>query len=222
MRAEIKSVVDQGKKDITDARVLWDFVKMKVHEKTKKYSKGRAQETKENLRKLQGDIQKLELSLVISPDNDTLQNLKSKRKELKVLYDQKVVGLKVRSRAKWFEESEINENYFKQLLASNQKKTFIDKLQLDGRNEETSDPKQILKEIKHFYHNLYSENEKMDRTDDLFFNMSHLNISEASKKSCDEKITFGECTSMLNKMSLNKSPGNDGLSVEFYRIFGLI
>ena len=49
--------------------------------------------------------------------------------------------------------------------------------------------------------------------------MSHQNISEDSKKSCDVKITSGECLSILNKMPLNKSPGNDGLTVEFYRIF---
>ena len=36
---------------------------------------------------------------------------------------------------------------------------------------------------------------------------------------CDEKITIGECTSVLNEMPLNMSLGNDGLSVEFYRTF---
>ena len=53
----------------------------------------------------------------------------------------------------------------------------------------------------------------MGRVDDLLFNMS---ISEASKKSSDEKITFDVCTSKLNKMFFNKSPWNDSLSLESF------
>jgi hypothetical protein len=33
------------------------------------------------------------------------------------------------------------------------------------------------------------------------------------------KITVTECSDAVNEMKLNKSPGLDGLSVEFYRTF---
>ena len=53
----------------------------------------------------------------------------------------------------------------------------------------------------------------------MLCNTPLLKTSEASMELCDEKTTIGECMSVLNEMPLNKSSGNDGLSVEFYRTF---
>ena len=38
-------------------------------------------------------------------------------------------------------------------------------------------------------------------------------------KKCEGEITIEECTNAICKMKLNKAPGLDGLSVEFYRKF---
>jgi hypothetical protein len=44
-------------------------------------------------------------------------------------------------------------------------------------------------------------------------------LSEKDKSICDGEITVTECSDAVNEMKLNKSPGLDGLSVEFYRTF---
>ena len=44
-------------------------------------------------------------------------------------------------------------------------------------------------------------------------------MSEKDKSICDGEITVTECSDAVNEMKLNKSPGLDGLSVEFYRTF---
>jgi hypothetical protein len=44
-------------------------------------------------------------------------------------------------------------------------------------------------------------------------------LSEKDKSICDGDITVTECSDAVNEMKLNKSPGLDGLSVEFYRTF---
>ena len=44
-------------------------------------------------------------------------------------------------------------------------------------------------------------------------------LSEKDKSICDGEITVTECSDAINEMKLNKSPGLDGLSVEFYRTF---
>ena len=41
-------------------------------------------------------------------------------------------------------------------------------------------------------------------------------LSSDSREICEGKITEGECMAVLKKMKQNKTPGNDGLSVEFY------
>ena len=36
---------------------------------------------------------------------------------------------------------------------------------------------------------------------------------------CEGKLTYAECFNVLSLFKNNKSPGNDGLSVEFYKVF---
>ena len=44
-------------------------------------------------------------------------------------------------------------------------------------------------------------------------------LSNNESEKCEEEITIEDCTNTIFKMKLNKAPGLDGLSVEFYRKF---
>ena len=44
-------------------------------------------------------------------------------------------------------------------------------------------------------------------------------LTEDQRDQCEGRINQGECIEVLKEMKLNKSPGNDGLSVEFYVTF---
>jgi len=75
---------------------------------------------------------------------------------------------------------------------------------------------------KQFYTKLYSSSKtKLDTPDAaLFFenpNLSKLS-SEASEK-CEGKITIEECQNIIKTFQLGKTPGNDGLPIEFYNVF---
>ena len=47
-----------------------------------------------------------------NPSNDTKQEVEKLKSELEALYDQKVEGIIVRSRARWHEHGEKNSKYF--------------------------------------------------------------------------------------------------------------
>ena len=47
----------------------------------------------------------------------------------------------------------------------------------------------------------------------------HNKLSNNESEKCEGEITIEECTNAIFKMKLNKAPGLDGLSVEFYRKF---
>ena len=42
---------------------------------------------------------------------------------------------------------------------------------------------------------------------------------EESREACEGKVTKEECYKVLKEMKFNKSPGNDGFTVEFYCTF---
>ena len=84
------------------------------------------------------------------------------------------------------------------------------------------DPLSIMNAQKQFYTKVYSSSKtKLDTSDAaLFFenpNLSKLS-NEASKK-CEGKITMEECQNIIKTFQLGKTPGNDGLPIEFYNVF---
>ena len=96
-------------------------------------------------------------------------------------------------------------------------KTVIREL-YNEENEIIRDRNKILTIIKDFYEQLYSEhNRKIDDNSPFFKNIPRL--SEESKNLCDGKVTKEECYNVLKEMKQNKSPGNDGYTVEFYNVF---
>ena len=44
-------------------------------------------------------------------------------------------------------------------------------------------------------------------------------LSVDDSQVCEGKLTIEECVKSLNSFEPNKSPGNDGLTVEFYKFF---
>ena len=45
-------------------------------------------------------------------------------------------------------------------------------------------------------------------------------LSDNDVQICDGKLTVEECYKRFQQFKSNKSPGNDGLTVEFYRVLG--
>ena len=60
-----------------------------------------------------------------NPSNDTKQEVEKLESELEALYDQKVEGIIVRSRARWHEHGEKNSKYFLHLEKRNHIKKRI-------------------------------------------------------------------------------------------------
>ena len=131
----------------------------------------------------------------------------------------KTHGSIIRSKAILLEESEKNASYFTNLEKKNYKSCNIVNLE-KSNGEKTQNPKEILEEAKQFYENLYKKNENLTSYfDEYFLNDNIPSLSENEKNLCESAITPDECTSALKRMKNGKTPGSDGLSVEFYKIF---
>ena len=85
-----------------------------------------------------------------------------------------------------------------------------------------TDPKKILQEIQNFYSNLCKRDPLIQSEDILnsFLNNSEMpKLANNDTRICDGKLTVDECYKSLQLFESNKSPGNDGLTAEFYRAF---
>ena len=85
-----------------------------------------------------------------------------------------------------------------------------------------TDPKKILQEIHNSYSNL-CKRDPLSSSEDILNsflnNPKILKLSDNYIRICDGKLTVDECYKSLQLVEGNKSPGNDGLTVEFYRGF---
>ena len=77
-----------------------------------------------------------------------------------------------------------------------------------------------MKEIEKFYSDLYAAND-----DTVYENHPFVQGTEIPKQSddmrniCEGRLSVKECFDCLQSFENNKSPGNDGLMVEFYKTF---
>ena len=75
---------------------------------------------------------------------------------------------------------------------------------------------------KRFYSKLYSRKPVDLNNEEIKAFLENLNIQRLSDElsaSCEGNITLQECEGILSSFQTGKTPGNDGLPVEFYKIF---
>lgn len=86
-------------------------------------------------------------------------------------------------------------------------------------NSLATDPCTILSQQKRFYSQLCKSRskhaEKYSVIDDFLSKLGIPKLSENQKQQCEEKITIKVCKVILKSFQENKSPGNDGIAIEF-------
>ena len=105
---------------------------------------------------------------------------------------------------------------------NNKKKSCIRKL-VKQNGKECIDSNTILNEIYNFYSDLYDEKEGAEineSTCPFVGNHSFIpKLNDEQRDLCEGQLTYAECYKVLSTFENNKTPGNDGLTIEFYKFF---
>ena len=83
---------------------------------------------------------------------------------------------------------------------------------INGQNE-------ILDEQRKYYKKLYEKRNHSESTYNFFQNHELPQLNEQEKQSLEGLLTVKECELALKDMKNGKTPGSDGLTAEFYKIF---
>lgn len=198
---------------LSDDRRVWDWVNIRAH--TIRHSSRKAKQRKEMETKLQNELNVTKQVFESNPSDSNATLFDVAQKQLKSR------GIIVRARARWHEYGEKSTKYFLNLEKTNRVKKHIRKLHVNDVIK--TNPLCILNEVLQFYCDLYkSNNNRQDIKIEIYSFLSNLNIpklSEEQKISCDGKITSEECFRLLDTFQTNKTPGNDGIPIEFYKKF---
>ena len=164
--------VQEGENDLEDPRSVWDWVKYNIKKYSRKYSVDKCKEKKLEEQMLNEEFQEAYLIFENNPSQENQTTLNVLRERIEKLYEEKVEGIIVRSRARWHEHGEKNSKYFFNLEKRNHIKKHIRKLRLSGVI--TTDPFEILDAGKTFYENLYKSKRNSWQQNEQYFNFEDL------------------------------------------------
>jgi exonuclease III len=202
----------------TNPRILWELIKGSIRDTSIKYSvkHKRLKNTEETNTK--HIIEQLETKLQQDPYNENVYNeLQREREKLNSIYDERFKGILLRAKADWIEGAEKNSKYF----ASLEKKRAEEKIikTISCNNQELTNQAEILKYVAKFFTSLYDKQEQSDNFEEFFTVESADKLTHEQQTLCEGPLNENECRLSLKDMQNMKSPGSDGLTVEFYKIF---
>jgi len=209
-------------KDKVSMVILWDYLKIKIKEFTLAYCTGRAKANANRVETIEKRMDIIDSKKEISKDE--IRERAELKTELDSTYSERAIGYQIRSRVKWIEEGERSTSYFLGMEKARQTGNKIECLRNANGLVSKSD-KDILETACDFYKTLYSSKitQHETRQEDLknYFEClpDSFRLTEGKKKKCEGKIGLDECLVAMLKMKKNKSPGLDGLTVEFFQTF---
>ena len=191
----------------------WVVLKERIKKVTEKYSRQKATRNTIEIANLSEKVNTLLSSLPLNRED--MEILCNAQEELDKNLTEKANAAMFRSKVRWHEYGEKNSSYFFSLEKARYNAKTCYKL-INDNQEETTDTQKILELQKDFYKNLYSKDNnvsfELPNTYGIFV---PLNIKEDQ----DKQITMMELELAIFKMNNNKTPGQDGIPVDFYKVF---
>ena len=130
-----------------------------------------------------------------------------------------IIGANVR----WNLEGEkCSKSFFRILERQNMQNQVISELYTDDKKSKFSSIlEDILKSVKKIYENLYPRKKVSKSAINKLLNKIPLNkkISKEHFFLCEAEMFLDEIVKAINAYKNNKSPGNDGITAEFYKHF---
>ncbi len=185
-----------------------------------KESKAIAREKRKVESELEQKIKKLEEKVAKQNNAEDWEELDAQKLKLEKIYNEKIQGLIVQSRVQIYEEGEKSTAFFLNQIKQNKRKSTIRKL-MDDKTE-LIDQKSIMLKLNDFYAKLYTKDKRCN-VGNWINNLKSEGLvpqlSEDEKEELDALLEIDELKQTLEKCANNKSPGNDGLTKEFYLFF---
>ena len=156
------------------------------------------------------DIEQLE-----STGSVNLQLLLDKKAMLETIREERIQGQMIRSRIQWLHEGEKPSKYFFNLEKRHYLEKTVKRVQDDGQFITEQD---ILECIKKFYENLFSNDDDTLKNVSLREILNNANLHKVSDNKLGDPISTLELSEVL-KNKHNKTPGMDGITSAFLKVF---
>ena len=221
MKPIVKKVIDEN---YDSASFTWEMIKFTVRGNTIQYAtqKKKAREVKlvelENkAAMLDSQIESMCFKDQQEHLNENKQEYLNTKKQIEEIIAYKMQGAMIRCKANWLEFGEKSSKYFFALERHRQNNKNIQGLKLaDGTI--SGNQKKISDRQADFYEDLYTlAGIKVNWNYLQDLNGPKLTLRESQE--LDKVLHMDEIKASIKAMAINKCPGTDRISVQFYRVF---
>lgn len=197
----------------------WEQLKTIMSDIAKNYSKSKAKEKSQFVEKMENKILHLDNKLIETDDTELQKTYRNKIKKTEQFlldeYDNRVNAACFHSKAQYYLKGEKNSSYFFNLEKARYNSKIISRLVREDGSI-INDPQNILREERIFYERLYAKKTPKNWP---YVNESDNKLSEEEKLVLEKDISELELSNALLSMANSKTPGCDGLSANFYKVF---
>ncbi|CAM2114723.1 unnamed protein product [Caretta caretta] len=167
---------------------------------------------------LEREVLELERRLASGPEDPPPPPAvyREKREKLRALEDHRAQGAFVRSRIRLLREMDHGSRFYALEKRRGAKKHVTCLLVEDGTP--LIDPEEMCGRARAFYANLFSPNPTDADARRVLWTELPM-VSAGNRDWLELPLSLAELSEALYRMPTNKSPGMDGLTVEFYRVF---
>ena len=109
----------EGRKELSDSRNVWDWIKYYIRAHAINYSKKKAKDRNATELNLQDDLRKAKQEYETTPSDSNATRFNAAQEKLETFYEEKTKGIIIRARARWHEHGEKSTKYFLNLEERN-------------------------------------------------------------------------------------------------------
>ena len=212
MSEKLGNFIPIAQAECSNYRGAWEAIKGKAREWSRAFSIEKMRKEREEKKTLWDRMQ-----------NTSSKPSRSEREmylEAKLKYDEickrEARRLIFRAKVDSLQHDEKFSKYFFLKIRQNRAQSNIAELNIDG--DKVTDQARINSELKSFYKDLYRSD--VDAVPDVDWLGKVHTLSDDEREALERPLSMNEISNGLFKhMKVGKSPGNDGLTVEFYRTF---
>lgn len=195
----------------------WEVTKNKIKSLSIMYSKERKKMMIKKERELREKL-RIELSRVDDEEGYSIEKYIEVKMELEKYERDKCRGAILRSKAKYALEGEKCTSYFLGLEKRRQSKTYIYEIN-SKKGEIITDYVEILERVQEFYGELYRRGGVDEASMDEVLECVERELGEEDRMWCDKEIEEEEVVSAIEGLRSGKSPGGDGIGIEWYKAY---
>lgn len=203
----------------TSASIRWEAFKVFIRGVILSVTSSKSKSFKKELTELDTKIKLLEKTLSNKNDSNIHQELLNLRTKFNELSAKKAAASLMMLRQNYYDQGEKAGKLLAWRIKQKQSERTINSIE-DNCGIITVDPVKINDTFKYFFETLYSSEYVDNSTQKEFLDsLSIPIISEETKLSLDMDITEEEITEAINSLTAGRTPGPDGLNVDFYKKF---